>query len=288
MKSFTHTLPAALLAAVLACCAPGTPLDARADAAEEDAAGATAATGSEGPVLVELFTSQGCSSCPPADRLLTRLGSDPELANRVLPLAFHVDYWNRIGWTDPFSSEEWSRRQRRYARARQRVREEGRVYTPQLVVDGRVDTVGSRQDEVYRLVREALDRPDAAKLSVRLSPGEVPTDLVATVDAELVAAPEGDPDAPLELLVALYQEDLETAVERGENAARTLHNDYVVRRLVAAGEVPRREGSSLEERVVFELDPSWTVRDLGVVAFLQDPSTRAVHGSARATLAVIE
>lgn len=285
MKSFAHTPPAALLAAALGwliCCAPGTPGGARADAAQDEPL--PAAAGTSGPVLVELFTSQGCSSCPPADRLLTRLGADPELANRVLPLAFHVDYWNHIGWTDPFSSEEWSRRQRRYARAF----EEGRVYTPQLVVDGRVDTVGSRQGEVYRLVREALERPDAAKLSVRLSAGEEPSDLVATVDAELVAMPEGDPDAPLELLVALYQKDLETAVERGENASRTLRNDFVVRRLVAAGEVPRREGGSLEERIVFELDPSWTVRDLGVVAFLQDPRTRAVHGAARATLAVIE
>lgn len=279
MKSFARTLPAALLAAAVACCAPGTPWDARADAAEE-----ASGPGVEGPVLVELFTSQGCSSCPPADRLLTRLGSDPELANRVLPLAFHVDSWNHIGWADPFSSEEWSRRQRRYARAW----EDGRVYTPQLVVDGRVDTVGSRRDEVYRRVREALDRPDAAKLSVRLSAGEEPTDLVATVDAELVAAPEGASGTPLELLVALYQKDLETAVERGENASRTLHNDYVVRRLVAAGEVPRREGASLAERVAFELDPSWEVRDLGVVAFLQDPRTRAVHGAARATLAVME
>lgn len=284
MSRPAHALPTALLAATLVCCAPGTPLDAGAGVAEEGAARATAATGAEGPVLVELFTSQGCSSCPPADRLLTRLGSDPELANRVLPLSYHVDYWNYIGWTDPYSSEEWSKRQRRYAHAW----EAGRVYTPQLVVDGRADVVGSKREEVYRMVREALDRPDAAKLSVRLSAGEEPTDLVATVEAELVEAPEGGPDAPLDLLVALYEKDLTTSVERGENASRTLRNDYVVRRLVRAGEVARREGASLAEQVAFELDPSWKVRDLGVVAFLQDPGTRAVHGAARATLAVIE
>ena len=279
-----HALPTALLAATLVCCAPGTPLDARAGVAEDDSAGATTAAGAEGPVLVELFTSQGCSSCPPADRLLTRLGSDPELANRVLPLSYHVDYWNHIGWTDPYSSAAWSERQRRYARAW----EAGRVYTPQLVVDGRADVVGSKRDEVYRMVREALDRPDAAKLSVRLSAGDEPTDLVATVEAELVEAPEGGPDAPLDLLVALYEKDLTTSVERGENASRTLRNDYVVRQLVRAGEVARREGASLAEQVAFELDPSWKVRDLGVVAFLQDPRTRAVHGAARATLAVVE
>ncbi len=283
----TRTLPAALIAAALGfliCCTPGTPLDARADAAEEGASGARAAAGAEGPVLVELFTSQGCSSCPPADRVLTRLGSDPELANRVLPLAYHVDYWNHIGWTDPFSSKEWSERQRRYARAW----ESGRVYTPQLVVDGRIDVVGSKRDEVDRLVREALDRPDAAKLAVRLSAGETPADLLATVTSEVVEPPDDGSDAPLDLLVALYEKDLTTSVERGENASRTLHNDYVVRRLVRAAEVAPRPGASVEERVAFELDPSWKVRDLGVVAFLQDPRTRAVHGAARATLAVIE
>ncbi|HEX6199830.1 MAG TPA: DUF1223 domain-containing protein, partial [Thermoanaerobaculia bacterium] len=273
-----HALSAALLAVTLACCAPGTPLDARAD---ESAPSADEA-GAEGPVLVELFTSQGCSSCPPADRLLTELGSDRRLANRVLPLAYHVDYWNHIGWTDPFSAEAWSVRQRRYARAW----ESRRVYTPQLVVDGRKDVVGSRKGDVYDLVREALDRPDAARVAVRLSPGSEPTDLRATVTAEMLSTPEGQ--GPLDLMVALYEKDLTTSVERGENADRTLHNDYVVRRLERAGELAARVGASLEEEVAFELDPAWKVRDLGVVAFVQDPETRAVHGAARATLAVIE
>src|SRR5688572_22165851 len=98
----------------------------------------TAQTGRAGkaqaPVLVELFTSQGCSSCPPADKLLSALRSDPQMAGRVIPLAFHVDYWNRIGWEDPFSSAQWTGRQQRYARA---LGNGSRVYTPQLVVNGR-------------------------------------------------------------------------------------------------------------------------------------------------------
>ena len=81
------------------------------------------------PVVLELFTSQGCSSCPPADELLTELGKHDD----VIALAFHVDYWNHLGWRDPFSSRSWSRRQERYAAALFR----GRVYTPQIVVDGR-------------------------------------------------------------------------------------------------------------------------------------------------------
>ena len=94
-----------------------------------------------GPVLLELFTSQGCSSCPPADRLLTRLAGDRKLAGQVIPLSFHVDYWDYIGWQDPFASPRWSERQRQYGRAFH----SNRVYTPQLVINGRTECVGSQE-----------------------------------------------------------------------------------------------------------------------------------------------
>ena len=108
-----------------------------------------------GPIVIELFTSQGCSSCPPADRLLSRLASDPKLAGRVIPLAFHVDYWNYIGWQDPFSSPRWSERQRSYGRTFR----SNRIYTPQLVVGGRTDCVGSQEGEVMKKIGEALASP---------------------------------------------------------------------------------------------------------------------------------
>lgn len=271
-------LAASLLAFVLAAVAltvlggwgEGAPGGDAAGAAPEPAA--QAASGG-GPVVLELFTSQGCSSCPPADRLLSELAADPQLGDRVLPLSFHVDYWNYIGWRDPFSSGRWSERQRDYARAF----EDGRVYTPMTVVDGRRHMVGSRQRQVRGAVREALQRVPAAQVTVE--PGAVGEGRVeVSVRAELERVPEGG--GPLVGWVALWQDDLVTPVSRGENADRTLENDRVVRSLVRAFELPARSGAEAAGRVELELDPGWPRDDLGVVAFVQHPRTRAIHGAA--------
>ena len=264
--------------AVLAC-----RVDAR--AAQPDPAAAAGsdpapANPTAGPVVVELFTSQGCSSCPPADRLLTRLGDDPKLATQVFPLAFHVDYWNYIGWTDPFSSARWSERQRSYARAFG----SNRVYTPELVVDGTTDCVGSQENLVYRKIHQALARTPAGRVDLRLAPGSGPNELQAVADARLARRISGR----LELWVALYQKNLTTSVARGENADRTLRNDYVVRRLVKAFTLSGGPGAHGSGQVSLALDPSWKRSDLGVVAFLQDPDSRAIEGAARATLEIME
>src|SRR5687767_13376254 len=106
------------------------------------------------PVVVELFTSQGCSSCPPADALLRRIASDPDLRGRVIPLAFHVDYWNHLGWRDPFSQRAWSQRQGDYIRA---MKLES-AYTPQIVINGKREMVGSSSGAVYRAIEEESRR----------------------------------------------------------------------------------------------------------------------------------
>lgn len=265
-----------ILAAVLALAALACNLDADAD----DVSGLGDLPPGGGPVVLELFTSQGCSSCPPADRLLASLGSEPNLSTRVFPLSFHVDYWNYIGWTDPFSDERWSDRQRRYARALG----SNRVYTPQLVVNGEVDCVGSKKQQVYDLVREALARKPEGEVKVRLAPGTDANALEAIVDVRMAA----DAPGPLELWVALYQKNLTTAVERGENARRTLRNDYVVRSLVQAFSMPGTAGSEQSGQATLALAPSWNRSDLGVVTFLQAAQERTIHGAARATLQVIQ
>ena len=120
------------------------------------AAGPASAPGPRTPILVELFTSEGCSSCPPADALLGRLLREQPVASAdVVPLELHVDYWDRLGWKDPFAAKAYTDRQQAYARA---LKIED-VYTPQMVVDGRDGFVGSDLSEARKAIAAAVDRP---------------------------------------------------------------------------------------------------------------------------------
>ncbi len=215
-----------------------------------------------GVAVVELFTSEGCSSCPPADRLLVDLAGrdDP----RLLPLAFHVDYWNRLGWTDPFSDAAYSRRQRAYARAFG----SGRVYTPQLIVNGRRELVGSRRREAQAAVEQALEQPAQALVHVH-----------ADATGETVSVVYGVEDAPegAVLHLALVQRQAEQAVPRGENGGKTLHHANVVRvfETVSAGTGTRS----------LALPGGLRPAEVAVIAYVQDPATMQVYGAAQATVA---
>jgi hypothetical protein len=227
-----------------------------------------------GPVVLELFTSQGCSSCPPADLLLSRLGLDERTRGRILPLAFHVDYWNRIGWTDPFSAQEWSARQEAYGRA---FGLDG-VYTPQLVVNGRVQLNGSDQARALAAIAADLERRSEANitLTARIGsdrPREVSVDVAAEVGATL-------PRAKLQLLVALFENGLVTPVERGENGGRTLHNDFIVRRLEKAFSLEARAGARGQRTLSLAVRPEWKAENVGVAAFLQDQRSMRIHAAA--------
>lgn len=227
-----------------------------------------------GTAIVELFTSQGCSSCPPADRLLTKLASDPRYQGRVIPLSFHVDYWNYIGWTDPYSSQRWSDRQRQYAAKTFRS---NRIYTPQVVVNGRTECVGSQEREVVSRITDALEAEPAGRVSLALGERTPDGHLKLKVGAKLAkAAGNGN----LDLWVAVYESELTTPVKSGENASRTLRNDRVVRRLEKAFSVPAAAGSEKATELTLGLDKRWKTKDLGVATFLQDPATLAIHGAA--------
>jgi hypothetical protein len=219
--------------------------------------------------VVELFTSQGCSSCPPADRLLSKLEGDA----RVVPLSFHVDYWNYIGWTDPFSSARWSERQQAYARAFA----SNRVYTPQLVVNGTSECVGSNEGEVRKRIAAAEAMAADGQVNLRLAPavdGRLPVKVTAKV-----LRPGGA--KALDLWVALYESGLTTPVKAGENARQALHNDFVVRRFEKAFSLPASAGAERAGDLTLALDKGWKPGAMGVVAFLQDPATLAIHGASQ-------
>ena len=262
MNPILRLLLLALLLAVLA------PRDGTGEAAKNPAPpdGRTA--------VIELFTSQGCSSCPPADRLLSKLAQDPRYPGKVIPLSFHVDYWNYIGWTDPYSSSRWSDRQKLYAA---RAFHSNRIYTPQVVVNGRAECVGSQEAAVLDRVTDALAADPAGRVSLALDPPTPDGHLRVKVGAKLAkAVGSGD----LDLWVAIYESGLSTSVKAGENASRVLRNDRVVRRFEKAFTLPGTAGAEKSGEIVLGLDKRWKTGDLGVAAFLQDPATLAIHGAA--------
>jgi hypothetical protein len=210
------------------------------------------------PVVVELFTSQGCSSCPPADELIRTIARDPSLRGKVIPLAFHVDYWDRLGWRDPFSSAEWSRRQFFYVRALNA----NSAYTPQAVVNGGRQFVGSHADALRTAIDEASHRAPIG--SVRLEATRSGNVVTATIHA---TAPQGT-----EVVVALFQNDVTTRIGAGENDGRTTTEDAIVRRIVRVG------SGSVNKAITLPVQPSWT--NVGVAAFLQNVDTLAIENAA--------
>jgi len=240
--------------------------------------GSPPAAAADRVAVVELFTSQGCSSCPPADRLLSKLSQDARFRGKyqgkVIPLSFHVDYWNSIGWQDPFSSVRWSDRQKAYAG---RVFHSNRIYTPQVVVNGHAECVGNSEGEVLGRISDALAAEPAGRVSLTVEPPTPDGHLRVKVGAKLArAAGSGG----LDLWVAVYESGLSTEVKAGENASRLLRNDRVVRRLEKAFTLPGAAGSEKSGELVLGIDKRWKPGALGVAAFLQDPATLAIQGAA--------
>ena len=215
-------------------------------------------------ILVELFTSQGCSSCPPADALLGSL--DDKLQANVIPLSFHVDYWNYIGWQDPYSSKRWSARQKKYAK---RI-SNGRGYTPQLVVNGAGHAVGSRLGAIKEVVRQSKNT------SLVGIEGAFTTD--GDAGLEVFVQTTLSSSVSVNLMVALYESGLQTSVPRGENRGRTLQNDFVVRELRDLGALAQGVQS---HSVAIAVDHDWQRENLGVVVFAQDTKSLRVVGVQR-------
>lgn len=219
----------------------------------------TAASTSPTPVLVELFTSEGCSSCPPADELLRRLDRTQPLPGvRLVVLSEHVDYWNNLGWRDPYSSSFFTQRQYAYAN---RIDRSAGAYTPQVVVDGRYAGVGSDSDEVMNLLRRAAnDQKEQMTTSASFEQG------IISVHIETPAI-----SRPAKLFVAVADDLATSHVRGGENAGRTLVNVAPVRDLVPVADIA--PGPGVER--TFSIRPAGVQKDQRsrVVTFLQDLKT---------------
>ena len=206
------------------------------------------------PVVIELFTSQGCSSCPPADELLRELARDRKLP--VIALAYHVDYWNHLGWRDPFSQRAWSQRQGDYVRA---MRLDG-AYTPQLVVNGARQMAGSSSAAVYRAIEEESSRTPEGRVTL-------------TRDGDAVVVHAESPRANVDVLLVVYENGAVTKVGSGENGGRTLSNDGIVRRLERVATFDGRR--VIEERI----HPAIGARQK-IAVFLQDRTSRRILAAA--------
>lgn len=221
------------------------------------------------PVLVELYTSEGCSSCPPADVVFAGLErTQPVAGARIVPLGLHVDYWDRLGWTDPFSMPRASERQRSYAPLG------SGSYTPQAIVDGRAEMVGSRRAALELAITEAAKRPHAA-IAVDLS---ARTDATSPFEITLrISALPAGSASDAQAVVALTQNVARVAVPRGENSGSTLEHTAIARDLVVVGAVPAAGGSL---KTTMKPPSGVTAKDLRIIAFVQERGTRRVLGTA--------
>jgi hypothetical protein len=214
-------------------------------------------------VVVELFTSEGCSSCPPADALLGRLRQETFIEGvEVIPLGLHVDYWNHQGWIDRFSSSSYTDRQAKYA---DHLHVEG-PYTPQMVVDGSWQFIGNDPMRARQAIQQAASRP--AQAEVQIAPAG---------EGKFQVTVKCAPNTTGDVLLALTEDNLASKVSGGENSNRELHHSAVVRELRSLGHL--RDGN-FEDRVAVNLKRDWKRDDLRIVVFAQQSHTGAIEGAA--------
>ncbi len=223
------------------------------------AATCTAASGPQRVALLELYTSEGCDSCPPTDRWTSTLPARGFDAQRVITLAYHVDYWHYLGWADPFAQARFTERQR-FVNARIRNRT---VYTPQLMLDGK----DYRQGLSYSALQEQVSTLNRDK------PGADIALVLSTTTGTLETAAQiklHRKDAGAGVFLALYENKLANQVSSGENRGKRLDHDFVVRELAG----PFAADAAIKHK--FRVAPSWKTRDLAVAAFVQTTATGEV------------
>lgn len=244
-------------------------------------AGAATPEGRDVPVIVELFTSESCSSCPPADQVLTHLvNTQPIKGVQVIALAEHVTYWNHLNWKDRYAQEQFTARQRHYGTALP-----SSVYTPQMVIDGHDELIGSFLDQAKRAIARAAKAPKA-RLQLTTEDDSVRSDAI-NLKVHISELRNALGRHRADLWVAITEDRLSTGVKGGENRGRTLHHTGLVRSLHKVGTV--RAGLhgeiTLDGRVPLAAD--WSREQLKVVAFVQRRGLKQIVGAAAVPLATL-
>lgn len=218
------------------------------------------------PVLVELYTSQGCSSCPPADAALAFLEKEqPFMQAEIITLSLHVDYWDYLGWKDEFSSPLYSQRQTVYA---QKLKLDS-TYTPQMIVDGRIQFVGSNAGEASKAILEAAKSPKAN------------IETVVHGDTLKIKISDVPQHGDASVFLAIAENNLASSVKRGENSGKNLAHTSVVRDLRPIGKLEAKSDSFEQETIVGQ-NPQWNQANLSYVVFIQENDSRKIIGTARA------
>lgn len=217
--------------------------------------------------VIELFSSQGCSSCPPADKLLSKTIADAKKdGKKIFALSFHVDYWNRLGWSDPFSDKKFTQRQDEYAS----IMELSSVYTPQIIVNGSHEFIGSKENELNDALAEALSIKTTAgfkTLTTTLEDGKPP---------QVHYALEGDYEE-CKINFALVSLIETTSVKRGENGGRTLVNENVARQFISAP-------ANASGEVDFSTTPLPVKNNMAIIAYIQRSKDLKITGAALAEI----
>lgn len=214
-----------------------------------------------GFALVELFTSEGCSSCPPADELIGKLSGSSE---NVIVLSYHVDYWDNLGWKDGYSSPLYSGRQREYGN----YFHLNSVYTPQVVVNGEVEFVGSDETKLKESIHKSLQEIPATEIGLQVK--QESNRVAVTCNAEVVADNE--------LNLALVQKFASDYIERGENRGKKLNHYFIVR------EFKTQPGLHGAQIYYLNIPPGLHAADLQVVAFIQSKKTGRIVAASRSSV----
>jgi len=223
------------------------------------------------PVIVELFTSEGCSDCPPADTLLDKLiEMQPVTGAQIIGLGEHVTYWDQLGWKDRFSAPALTSRQEGY---QSRFRTES-IYTPQMVVDGRLEFVGSNANAARKAIEQTLAAPHGSA-AIDVDGGHVSVTMT-----NLPKVAHGD---HADIVIMVTESGLSSDVKGGENHGKILKHAPVVRYLATIGRIGADETSG-SARADLAIDGSWQRDHLAIVAFAQENKGRAILASASAAL----